>query len=127
MRKSKRHREKTLNSNFKDLDIGNRSFSEDNLARLSGRLKSLAQIFDQFSLHEKVIVICQPDDPVRELIVVPSTLTERLIRFFYEGPGGAHQASKAISAKILRPFRWIDLKRDVRLYVACCSVCEMFI
>ena len=69
----------------------------------------------------------RPEDPVRELIVVPSTLTERIIRFFHKGPGGAYQASKATSAKILRSFWWIDLKRDVRLYVACCSVFDKFI
>ena len=56
-----------------------RASSEDYLAPLSSRLKSLAQIFDQFSLHEKVIVLRRPDDPVQELIVVPSTLTERKI------------------------------------------------
>ena len=41
-----------------------RSFSKDYFAFLSNRLKSLAQIFDQFSLHEKVIVLRRPDDPV---------------------------------------------------------------
>ena len=82
----------------------NRSFSENYLAPFSSRLKSLAQMIDQFSLHEKFIVLRRPDDPVGELIVVPSTLKERIIRFFHEGPGRAHQASKATSAKILRSF-----------------------
>ena len=56
-----------------------RAFSEDYLASLSSRLKCLAQIFDQFSLHEKVIVLRRPDDPARELIVVPSNLIEKII------------------------------------------------
>ena len=58
---------------------------------------------------------------------MPSTLTERIIRFVHEGPGGAHKASKATSAKILRSFWWIDLIRDVCLYFACCSVGDKFI
>ncbi len=67
------------------------------------------------------------DDPERELILVPSAKVERIIRFYHEGPGGAHQAAKATSAKIIRCFWWPDLKRDVRLYIACCPVCEKFL
>ena len=90
-------------------------------------LSSFAQLFDQISIHESVLVVNRSDDTKRELILVPRTLTERVIRFFHEGPGGDHQAPKSTSAKFIRSFWWPDLKRDVRLYVACCPVCEKFI
>ena len=73
------------------------------------------------------MVIRRHDDPERELTIVPSTQVEHIIRFYHEGPRGAHQVPKATSAKIIGCFWWPDLKRDVRLYVACCPVCEGFI
>ena len=91
------------------------------------RMKSFAQLLDQISLRESVLIVKRSDDPGRELILVPSSLSERVIRFFHEGPGGAHQAPKAILAKIIRYFCWPDLKRAVWLYVAYCPVCEKFI
>ena len=90
-------------------------------------MKSLAQLFDQISIREGVLVIRRHNDPERELTIVPSTQVEHVILFYYAGPGGAYQASKATSAKIIGCFRWPYLKRDVRLYVACCPVCERFI
>ena len=48
-------------------------------------------------------------------------------RFFNEGPGGAHQAAKATSVNVIQRFFWPDIKRDVRLYVACCPTCERFL
>ena len=101
--------------------------SADELAELSGRMKSLAQLFDQISIREGVLVIRRHDDPERELTILPSCQVAHIIRFYHEGPGGAHKAPKATSAKIIGCFWWPDLKRDVRLYVACCSVCERFI
>ena len=79
------------------------------------------------SLHDSVNILRRSDDPQREHIVVPSSLIERVIRFFHEGPGGAHQAAKATAARIISRFFWPDLKRDVRLYVACCPTCERFL
>ena len=38
-----------------------------------------------------------------------------------------HQAPKATSAKIIFRFWWPEIKRDVRIYVACCPVCENFL
>ena len=101
--------------------------SADELAALSGRMKSLAQLFDQISVRDQVLVIKRDDDPERELTLVPSAKVEHIIRFYHEGPGGAHQAAKATSAKVIRCFWWPDLKRDVRLYIACCPICEKFL
>ena len=101
--------------------------SADELAGLSSRMKAFAQLYNQISIREDVIVIKRHDDPERELTVVPSSKVDMIIRFYHEGPGGAHQAPKATSAKIIRCFWWPDLKRDVRLYVACCPVCERFL
>ena len=39
----------------------------------------------------------------------------------------AYQTAKANAAKIISRFFWPDLKRDVRLYVACCPTCERFL
>ena len=64
--------------------------SADKLAGLSSRMKSLAQLFDQISIRKGVLVIRRHDDPERELIIVPSTQVEHIIRFYHEGPGGAH-------------------------------------
>ena len=100
--------------------------SADELAGLSSRMKAFAQLYDQLSLREDVIVIKRHDDPERELTVVPSSKVDMIIRFYHEGPGGAHQAPKATSVKIIRCFCRPDLKRDVRLYIACCPVCERF-
>ena len=104
-----------------------RTSSTDELAPLSVHLKCYAQLLSEMSLHDSVIILRRSDDPQRELIVVPSSLIERVIRFFHEGPGGAHQAAKATAAKIISRFFWPDLKRDVRLYVACCPTCERFL
>ena len=101
--------------------------SADELAALSGRMKALAQLFEQISIQDGLLVIKREDDPERELTLVPSAKVEHIIRFYHEGPGGAHQAAKATSAKVIRCFWWPDLKRDVRLYIACCPVCEKFL
>ena len=104
-----------------------RTPSADELAPLSGRTKTLAQLIDQVTVREGILVIRRQDDPERELTIVPSGKVEAIIRFYHEGPGGAHQAAKATSAKIIRCFWWPDLKRDVRLYIACCPTCEKFL
>ena len=70
-----------------------RTPSADELAPSSGHLKCFAQLLSETSLHDAVIVIRRADDPERELAVVLSALVERVIRFFHEGPGGAHQAA----------------------------------
>ena len=101
--------------------------SIDELAAFSGRMKAYAQLFDQISIQDGVLVIRRHDDPTRELTIVPGARGEHIIRFYHEGPGGSHQAPKATSAKIISCFWWPNLKRDVRLYVACCPVCERFI
>ena len=90
-------------------------------------MKSRAKLFYQIFILESVLVIRRHDDPKRELTIVPSGQVEHIIRFYHERPGGAHQAPNATSAKIIGCFWWPNLKRDVRLYVACCPVCERFI
>ena len=90
-------------------------------------MKAFAQLFEEISIRDGVIIIKRHDDPERELTIVPSAKVEHIIRFYHEGPGGAHQAAKATSAKVIRCFWWPDLKRDVRLYIACCPVCERFL
>ena len=64
-------------------------------------------------------MIKRHEDPERELVIVPSSLCERVIRFFHEGAGVAHQAAKATSAKVICSFWWQNLMTDVRLYIAC--------
>ena len=78
--------------------------SADELAGLSSRMKSPAQLFDQISIREGVLVIRRHDDSEQELTIVPSTQVEHIIRFYHEGPGGAHQAPKTTSAKIIGCF-----------------------
>ena len=85
-------------------------------------MKSLAQLFDQISIREGVLVIWRHDHPERELTIVPSTQVEHIIRLYHDGPEGARQSPKATSAKIISCFKWPDLKRNVRLYVACCRL-----
>lgn len=78
--------------------------SANNLVPLIARILSLAQLFDQILLHESVLVVNRLYDHERVMIDVVSTFTECVIRFFHEGLGGAHQAPKDISAKIIRFF-----------------------
>jgi transposase InsO family protein len=54
-------------------------------------------------------------------------MVEQVIRNLHEGFGTAHQAVKATTSKVVRRFYWPGLKRDVRLYVACCPVCEEYL
>ena len=100
------------------------TLSTDELAPLSGHLKCLAQIREEASLHDGVIALRRADNSERELVLVPSALAKRVIRFFYKGPGGAHQTAKATSANVIQRFYWPGLKCDVRLYVTCCPTCE---
>ena len=100
--------------------------STDDVAPMSNRMKALTQLFDELRLADGLLVIRRHDDPERELVIVPDACVERLIRFYHEGPGSAHQAAKSTSARIIRLFWWPDLKRDVRLYIACCPTCERF-
>ncbi len=67
-------------------------------------MKSLAQLFDQISIRENFMIIRRHDDPERDLAIVPNTRVEYIIRYYHEGPGGAHQAPKATSAKIIGCF-----------------------
>ena len=90
-------------------------------------MKSLAQLFDQISIREDVLVIRRHDDPERELTIVPNMRVANIIQYYHAGPGGAHQAPKATYTKIIGCFWWPYLKRDVRLYLACCPNCENFI
>ena len=83
-----------------------RTPSADELAPSSGHF---AQLLSETLLHDAVIVIRRADDPERKLVVVPSALVKRVIRFFHEGPGGTHQAAKATSAKVIQRFYWPGL------------------
>ncbi len=93
--------------------------SADELSGLGGKMKSIVQHLDQILIREGVLVIRRHDDPEQELTIVPSSRVEHIIRFYHDRPGEAHQAPKATSAKIISCFWWPDLRRDVRLYVAC--------
>ena len=55
-------------------------------------MKALAQLFDQISTRDGVLVIRRHDDPERELSIVPGERVKHIIRFYHEGPGGSHQA-----------------------------------
>ena len=98
----------------------------DALAAQSARLKEYAQLREQLTLRDGLIVLKRADDPERELIVVPASLVERIIRYNHEGLGAAHQAAKATAARTLRVFFWVGLKRDVSMYVAVCPVCSKY-
>ena len=56
-------------------------FSAEELAGLSTRMKSLAQLLDQILIRKGVLVIRRHDDPERELTILPSTQVEHIIRF----------------------------------------------
>ena len=84
-------------------------------------------MFDEIAVRDGLLVIRRNDDPEREQTVVPCARVDKIIRYFYEGPGGAFQARKATSAKIIPRFWCPELKGDVRIYVACCPVCENFL
>ena len=99
----------------------------DEVAGLGARLKELAALLDRICSREEVLVLRDEENATGERIIVPASLVERVIRNLHEGFGAAHQAAKATTAKLIRRFFWPGLKRDVRLYVACCPVCEEFL
>ena len=101
--------------------------SADALASLSDNMNIFAQFFSELSLRDSVIELKRTDDFKKELILLPNSLTERMIRFFHDGFGGSHQAAKATLSKIIRRYFWPYRKRDVRLYIACCPTCERFL
>ena len=63
-------------------------------------MKIFAQFFSELSLRDSVIVLRRTDDPERELILLPRSLIERIIRFFHEGPGGSYQEQKNLYQKL---------------------------
>ena len=65
------------------------TLSIDELAPQSGHLKCFAQLLNEMSLHDSVIILRRSDDPQRELIGLPSSLIERVIFSFTN----AHEAS----------------------------------
>ena len=79
------------------------------------------KIFDKISIREDALVIRRHDDPEFELTIVPNTGVKHIIRYYHEGPGGAHQAPKATSERIIGCFLCPNHKQDVQLYVACCQ------
>ena len=90
-------------------------------------MKTFAQLYNQISTRERVLVLRPLDDPERELVIVVTSRIELVVRYYHECPGSAHQAPKSTSVKFIRVFWWPDLKCDVHLYIACCFVCERFL
>ena len=86
------------------MDLAKAVSSTDSLALLGKHRKMFAQLFDEISLHDFVLIIRCSDFFEMELIIVLSSFTERIIRFYHEGPEGSHQAVKANSSKIIRRF-----------------------
>ena len=111
----------------RDWILQSKSPLADEVAKFGSRLKEFVQILDQIHLREEVLVLRSEENATEERIIVPSALVERVIRNLHEGFGTAHQAAKATTARLIRRFFWPGLKRDVRLYVACCPVCEEFL
>ena len=74
-----------------------------------------------------MLVVQRGENEDNKFILVPASIKERVIRILHEGFGAAHQAAKATASKLIQRFFWPVLKRDVRLYVACCPVCEEFL
>jgi hypothetical protein len=101
--------------------------SADEIAKFGARLKELAGLLERISRKEDVLVLQSEDNAIEDRIIVPTAMVEQVIRILHEGFGTAHQAAKATTAKLTRRFFWPGLKRDVRLYVACCPVCEEFL
>lgn len=74
------------------------------LAAESDRVKQLAKLM-HFVFERNDLLLCQrPDDPYRELTLVPTETDDTIIRYFQKGPCKAHQAAKATSSKIIRTF-----------------------
>ena len=96
----------------------------EDVAPLSGFLKSFAQLVNELSLRENVLILKQSDDSERGLIIVPTSLTEHINVF---GPEGYHQAITVISANLNRTLWCPLLKRDGAIYIACGPVCEEFL
>ena len=69
------------------------------MAPLSDRVKELAQVFDQVSARDSVLIIRRQTDFERELIIVLNAFDELIIRYYHEGFCGADQAPKAKLAK----------------------------
>ena len=78
--------------------------SADELALYSAIVKSFVQMFDEIAVRDGLLDIRRNDDTEREQTVVPCARVDEIIRYFHQRAGGAHQAPKATSAKIIPRF-----------------------
>lgn len=67
------------------------------------------------------------EEPQRVLTIVPASLVEREMLFYYAGPKSSHQASKATAAKIARVFFWPAIKQNIKIFILIGTVCAKYL
>lgn len=82
----------------------NKHLTADELLGESPRFNLMAQLTPNTILLDNLLLLKQKDDPERELFFVPADIVAKFIRYYPEGPGGAHQAEKTTSSNIIRLF-----------------------
>lgn len=98
------------------------------MAALCPRLKSYAENIDEYLITKKnVLVRGSVGEHQRAVTIVPLSLVERVIWHYHEGPGGSHQGAKATAAKIARVFIWPAMKREIKIYIASCTLCVKYL
>ena len=103
---------------------GNKPFIPDELEGKSEMIRALSEKFGSLELRSHILGIADLDTRNMFRIVVPSELVESVIDAAHRSM--AHEGAKKVLLRISRTFYWHSMRKDVKLFVASCPVCDRY-
>lgn len=95
------------------------------LALFISRLKSFAEIADKLRISTDVLLVRGSRfDYSHVTTIVLNDFVESVICYYQDGPRSSHQAAKATTAKTARTLYLPGIKRDVKVLIGSCAVCD---
>ena len=111
---------------FRNWILHNTAPSKDDLLKQSPFIRALAQQFEFFALEQDALVLRENiPNTIFRVVILPS-LVEEIISAAHEGVGTSHEGVEKTLLKISNYAYWPGMRRDTKLYISACPVCDKF-
>ena len=78
----------------------------------------------QLKMQDGVLYYQWEDNPVKLLLIVPTTIRDEVLQGCHDCPTAGHLGQRKTLARVKRSFIWHDMQHDVIEYVRTCSTCS---
>ena len=103
---------------------------EDGVTPNTGDLKLASAEKRNYWVHREFYfladnILYRKGEDVRDLVVVPSSMQEEVLRLCHDVASAAHQGTARTKARVKQSFFWYRMSRDIKKYVRGCALCNI--